>query len=62
MKACQIAHSKEHMLANDVCADLEECFNKHYAMLLELREVRFRTALTRAAEELNEMAQTTPVE
>jgi hypothetical protein len=31
-------------------------------MLLELSEFRFRTALRRVAEELNETGQTTPVE
>jgi hypothetical protein len=31
-------------------------------MLLELSEIRFRTALTRVSEELDETAQTTPVE
>jgi hypothetical protein len=31
-------------------------------MLLELSEFRFRTALTRVAEELNETAQATSVE
>jgi lipoate-protein ligase A len=62
MKVFQIARSKEDLLVNDVCTDLEQYFNKHYGMLLELSEFRFRTALTRVAEELNEIAQTTPVE
>jgi glutamate synthase domain-containing protein 1 len=62
VKVFQIARSKEDILVNDVCADLGQYFNKHYAMLLELSEFRFRTALARVAEELNEIAQAAPVE
>jgi hypothetical protein len=62
MTVFQIARSKEDILVNDVCAGLEQYVTKHYAMLLELSQFRFRTALTRVAEELHETAQTTPVE
>jgi hypothetical protein len=62
MKVFQVAQSKEDILVNDVCADLGQCFNEYYAMLPELSEFRFRRALTSVAEELNETAQTTPVE
>jgi hypothetical protein len=56
MKVIQITRSKEDILVNDVCVDLERYFSKHYAMLLELSEFRFRfrTAQKRVAEELNE--------
>jgi hypothetical protein len=62
MEVFQIARSKEDNLVNDICADLEQYFNKHYAMPLELSEFRFRTALMRVAEKLDETAQTAPVE
>jgi len=61
MKVFQIARSKEDALINDVCADLEQSFNRHYAVLLELSEFKFRTALTRVATELNEIAESTSV-
>jgi hypothetical protein len=62
MRVFQSARSKDDALITDVCADLERFFEKKYRTLLELSEFKFKTALSRIAEELGKIAADAPAD
>jgi hypothetical protein len=61
-KVLQIARSNEDPLVNDICAELDAQFQKHYALLSQLSELQFSDALTKIAGELAQIAEQTDPE